>query len=260
MIEARGKVAVVTGGGSGIGLRVAKDLLEEGASVCVADLAGEKLEKVQLDLARHGGRLLAVQRDVTEESGIRHCLEQVKERFGGLDWLVNNASVVGKIGPVEMLDEASWSEALRVNVTGPMLFSREAIPLMRERGGGSIVNVSSNVARRGFPNRAPYVCSKWALNGLTQTMAHEVAKYGIRVNAICPGPVLTERLKCSLRGMADARGVTAAEIEAEWRAQSPMNRFATAGECSATIRFLLSDASSGMTGQALNVTCGMMMT
>jgi NAD(P)-dependent dehydrogenase (short-subunit alcohol dehydrogenase family) len=110
--------------------------------------------------------------------------------------------------------------------------------------GGAILNVSSNVGRRGFRNRAPYVCSKWALHGLTQTLALELASCGIRVNAICPGPVLTERLQGSMRKMAAARGIPPAEVQKEWEAESPMGRFATAEECAQVALFLACADSS----------------
>ena len=137
---------------------------------------------------------------------------------------------------------------------------REAVKVMIRQKSGNILNVSSNVGRRGFANRAPYVCSKWAMHGFSQTLALETAKDGIRVNTICPGPVLTDRLRGSMEKMAAARGITAAEVQQEWESQSPMGRFATTDECAKIALFLVSDDSSAMTGQALNVTAGMMMT
>jgi NAD(P)-dependent dehydrogenase (short-subunit alcohol dehydrogenase family) len=160
--------------------------------------------------------------------------------------------VGGRTGPGHLDD------ALAVNLTGAMLCSREAVRHMQAKGG-AIVKVSSNVGRRGFGNRAPYVCSKWALHGLTQTLALEVENYGIRVNAICPGPVLTERLQGSMRRMAAARGITPAEVQKEWEAELPMGRFATAEECPQVTLFLACDDSSAMTGQALKVTGGVIM-
>ena len=156
--------------------------------------------------------------------------------LGGLDVLVNNASIVGQVGPVEDLDLGSWNQALAVNLTGAMLCCREAIPHLR-RGGGTIVNISSNVGRRGFPNRAPYVCAKWALQGLTQTLALELAGSGVRVNAVCPGPVLTERLLGSMAQMAAARGMAVRRCNASGRRSrpwdaSPPSRSALRSPCS----------------------------
>jgi NAD(P)-dependent dehydrogenase (short-subunit alcohol dehydrogenase family) len=142
-----------------------------------------------------------------------------------------------------------------------MLCSREAVRQMKQQGnGGAIVNVSSNVGRRGFPNRAPYVCSKWAMHGMGQTLAIEVAPDGIRVNTICPGPVMNDRLRGSMEKMAASGGVTVDEVRREWEAESPMGRFATGEECAKIALFLACDDSSSMTGQALNVTCGVIMT
>jgi len=255
-----GRVALVTGGGTGIGRAIALLLAEHGADVAVCGLETPPLEATAREIEARGRRAVAAVTDVGREADVRDLIERVARDLGGPDVLVNNASVVGQVGPVTATDLARWDECLRVNLTGTMLCCREAIPRMIGRGGGAIVNVSSNVGRRGYPDRAPYVCSKWAVIGLTQTLAHEVAGHGIRVNAICPGPVMTARLAGSLDQMAARRGIAPETLHEEWAAQSPMKRFATEEECAKVTLFLVTDASSAMTGQALNVTAGMMMT
>jgi NAD(P)-dependent dehydrogenase (short-subunit alcohol dehydrogenase family) len=254
-----GKVALITGGGSGIGRAIALLFAGEGAHVAVCGRRRGPLEAVAAEVEALGGRAAALAGDIASEADVRRIVGETVARLGGLDVLVNNASIVGQVAPVTELDLAMWNEALAVNLTGAMLCSREAVRYMQAKGG-AIINVSSNVGRRGFRNRAPYVCSKWALHGLTQTLALEVARYGIRVNAICPGPVLTERLQGSMRKMAAARGISPAEVQKEWEAESPMGRFATVEECARVALFLACDDSSAMTGQALNVTAGVIMT
>ncbi|HET8986484.1 MAG TPA: SDR family NAD(P)-dependent oxidoreductase [Trueperaceae bacterium] len=253
------KVALVTGGGTGIGREIALTLARSGADIAVCGLDSADLELVGAEVRSLGRRTLAMQADVSREEDVHRVVASTVQRLGGLDILVNNASVVGQVGPVSDLGIADWERTLAVNLTGPMLCSRAAIRHMRDHGGGSIVNVSSNVARRGVANRAPYVCSKWALNGLTQTLAIEVAQFNIRVNAICPGPVMTDRLRSAMEAMAHRRGITFEELHEEWVAESPMQRFATAEECAKVVLFLAGDESSAMTGQALNVTAGMLM-
>ena len=255
-----GKVSLITGGGTGIGREIARTLAMNGADVAVCGPQIEELELVCNEVRALGRRSLALVADVSSEEDVWRTVAACVQELGGLDVLVNNASVVGQVAPVSELDLTSWERVLAVNLTGAMLCSREAVRHMAERGGGSIVNISSNVARRGVANRAPYVCSKWALNGLTQTLALEVAEHNIRVNAVCPGPVMTERLDGAMKLMAHERGMTFETLRAEWEAESPMKRFATAEECANVVLFLASDTSSGMTGQALNVTAGMLMT
>jgi NAD(P)-dependent dehydrogenase (short-subunit alcohol dehydrogenase family) len=254
-----GKAALITGGGSGIGRGIARRFAREGATVALCGRREGPLAAVCAEIESSGGRCVVLQGDIGVETDVQRIIAGTTAALGGLDVLVNNASVVGQVGPVEELDVGRWNAALAVNLTGAMLCCREAIPHLK-RGGGTIVNISSNVGRRGFRNRAPYVCAKWALHGLTQTLALELAGSGVRVNAVCPGPVLTERLLGSMAQMAAARGIGNAEVQREWEAESPMGRFATIEECAQVTLFLAGDDSSAMTGQALNVTAGVIMT
>ena len=254
-----GRAALITGGGSGIGRAIALRFAREGAAVALCGRREGPLTGVCAEIRSSGGRCVVLPGDIGVEADVRRIVAGTATALGGVDVLVNNASVVGQVAPVEDLDLERWNQALAVNLTGAMLCCREAIPHLK-RGRGTIVNISSNVGRRGFRNRAPYVCTKWALHGLTQTLALELAGSGVRVNAVCPGPVLTERLLGSMKEMAAARGITSAEVQREWEAESPMGRFATIEECAQVTLFLACDDSSAMTGQALNVTAGVIMT
>lgn len=251
------KVALITGGGSGIGKEIACLFISEGAEVIICGRQEEKLKAAISELSPACKYYVA---DIGKENDIFSMFNWIQNTFHRLDVLVNNASVVGQVAPVEETDLSCWEDTLRINLTGTMLCCREAIKLMKRQGCGTIVNVSSNTGRRGFRNRAPYVCSKWAMHGLTQTIALETAEYGIRANCICPGPVMTKRLKDSIRQQAFTRGLTSEEIISEWTAESPMKRFVTIEECAKTALFLACEDSSGMTGQALNVTAGVIMT
>jgi NAD(P)-dependent dehydrogenase (short-subunit alcohol dehydrogenase family) len=250
---------LITGGGTGIGRAIALLFADEGADIAICGRRPEPLEAVAGEVRDRGRRSAAISGNIGSEADVVRIVEETVAKLGGLQVLVNNASIVGQVGPVETLDLEQWNKALAINITGSMLCCREAIPHLREKGG-TIVNISSNVGRRGFPNRAPYVCSKWALHGLNQTLARELAGQGIRVNAICPGPVMTERLTGSMKKMAAARGIGVEDVQKEWEAESPMGRFATVDECARASLFLACDDSSGMTGQALNVTAGVLMT
>jgi NAD(P)-dependent dehydrogenase (short-subunit alcohol dehydrogenase family) len=260
MKQLQNKVTLITGGGTGIGKACALTFAGEGSAIAICGRRADVLEKTCREIEATGVRASFTQGDIGNPDDVERIVATAVRELGGIDCLINNASVVGQVGPVEELDLNEWDAALRINLTGTLLCCQKCIPVMRQRGGGTIINVSSNVGRRGFPNRAPYVCSKWAMHGLGQTLAHEVAKDNIRVNTICPGPVMTDRLKRSMAQMAGQRGITVEEIHEEWTAQSPMKRFATEEECASVALFLATDASSAMTGQAINVTAGMMMT
>lgn len=254
------KVALITGGGTGIGRAIALKFASAGAKVAICARRTDHLADALRELESTGAAAKAIVMDQAIEADCVRTVRETVEAFGQLDILVNNASAVGPVGPVASLDVKAWEDAMRINLTGLMVMCREAVKVMTPRKSGCILNVSSNVGRRGFAHRAPYVCGKWAMHGLAQTLALETAGDGIRVNTICPGPVMTDRLNGAMARMAAARDISPEDLQREWESQSPMGRFATAEECAAVALFLVSDDSSAMTGQALNVTAGMMMT
>lgn len=260
MKKLENRTALITGGGTGIGRAIAHEFAREGAKIVLCARRLAPLTSTVAELESQGTEAIAISIDQAIETDCIRAVQETVDSFGRLDILVNNASSVGQVGPVVGLEVQAWEETLRVNLTGLMVMCREAVKVMSRQRNGNILNVSSNVGRRGFANRAPYVCSKWAMHGLTQTLALETARDGIRVNTICPGPVMTDRLRGSMEKMAAARGITSEEVQREWEKESPMGRFATAEECAKVALFLVSDDSSAMTGQALNVTAGVVMT
>ena len=252
------RVALVTGGAQGIGAAIAQRFAAEGAAIAIADLqpADELIERIQ----SRGGRVLHVHLDVTDPEQVAQGFAEAERQLGPIDILVNNAAIGTPVALIEDADPVEWERTLRINLVGAMLCLRAAARSMRPRKRGVIVNIASNVARRGLPNRSAYVASKWGLLGLTQTAALELVDAGIRVNAVCPGPVETPHLDEVMRGHARAEGRTVAEVAEEWRTGAPMKRFIELDEIAAVALFLASDSSSAMTGQALNVTGGMIMT
>jgi NAD(P)-dependent dehydrogenase (short-subunit alcohol dehydrogenase family) len=257
--EFSGQTVLITGAGRGLGRIMAESFAREGASVVVADIEEEAAERVAERLQGSVSPSAAISGDVSNPKDCERWVEVAVERFGGLDVLVNNASIGGPVRAVREMDLEGWEQTLAVNLTGAMLCSQAALAVMLPRERGNIVNVASNVGKRGLPLRSPYVASKWGMLGLTQTLALELAQEGIRVNAVCPGAIRGERVEGYIRRQADALGVSKEEVREEWLSGVPMRRMVEPEEVADVVLFLASDRSSAMTGQSINVTAGMLM-
>ncbi|KJC58132.1 3-oxoacyl-ACP reductase [Bradyrhizobium sp. LTSPM299] len=238
------KVALVTGAARGIGLAAAKRFLGEGWHVALLDIEGELLRAAVAALD-DPDNTLSLTCDVSDADGVAAAIAAVSSRFGRLDALVNNAGVA-VFAPVLETSDADWSRILAVNLTGPFLCTKAAAPLMREHGGGAIVNITSISAVRASTLRSAYGTSKAGLAHLTKQLAVELASLGIRVNGVAPGPVET----------AMAKAVHTAEIRADYHDAIPLNRYGLEEELADAIFFLCSDHASYITGQILAVDGG----
>jgi NAD(P)-dependent dehydrogenase (short-subunit alcohol dehydrogenase family) len=238
------KVALVTGAARGIGLAIAKRFLADGWQVALLDIEAELLRAAVAALAEPE-RALALTCDVADESAVNAAVAELASRFGRLDALVNNAGVAVFSSVLETAS-ADWNRILAVNLTGPFLCTRAAVPLMREHGGGAVVNIASISSLRASTLRSAYGTSKAGLAHLTKQLAVELALLGIRVNAVAPGPVET----------AMAKAVHTPEIRADYHDAIPLNRYGLEEELAEAIFFLCSDRSSYITGQILAVDGG----
>lgn len=243
-----GKVALVTGGGSGIGRESARLLAAEGAQVFVADLVGEAARATAEEITRSGGRAGHAGIDVSDEAQVERMLGGCVERFGPPDCALNNAGVGGPAGPLHEVTREDWDRTLAVNATGVFLCMKHEIPLMLARGAGSIVNMASGAGLIGTPGLSPYCASKHAVLGITKTAALENARAGLRINAVCPGSIDTPMLQGA---MALGDGV-AAMI----RASMPIGRLGTAREIAEAVVWLCSDRASLVTGASIGVDGG----
>ncbi len=187
----KGKVAIVTGGGRGIGRAIAHVLSREGAAIVAVARSFDQVNAVADEVKRAGGRALALRVDIRSSREVESMIGKTVEVFSGLDILVNNAGV-GVRKPLVETTEAEWNEIMDTNLKGMFLCCKGSIPLMNERGGGVIVNISSGVGKRGFPTLSAYSASKFGVIGLSESLAGEVEEYGIKVYALCPGGVDTE--------------------------------------------------------------------
>ncbi|TAN34619.1 SDR family oxidoreductase [bacterium] len=254
-----GRVAVVTGGGRGLGRTLARRYAAAGAAVVLAGRGREALEETAGAIQSAGGQAEWVVADVTSVQDVDAVVARAKRAFGHLDVLVNNAGIPGPTVELERLSLEEWQEVMAVNLTGVFLCCRAAIPLMREAGGGRIINIGSVSGKRPLPGRTPYAASKLGLIGLTRTLAHEVGKHGINVNAISPWLVAGDRLDLVIGRAAAAAGVDSDSVRAEWTALSPFGRGVTEDDVANVALFLTSAAAENMTGQDINVTAGAVM-
>ena len=239
-------VAVVTGAARGIGRRVALTLAEHGFRIAANDL--DAPEKTFEELERAGADALSVPGDVSDEGAVRGMVEAVRDGFGRVDVLVNNAGI-SLISPAEETTQADWRRVIEVNLTGPFLMCREFGREMLERGSVSIVNVSSVAGLLGVADRAAYNASKHGLVGLTRTLAAEWGGRGVRVNAVCPGWVKTEM------DVEDQAGGGYTDEDIEGRV--PMGRFAKPEDVARAIAFLADPEQSGfVNGHTLSVDGG----
>jgi NAD(P)-dependent dehydrogenase (short-subunit alcohol dehydrogenase family) len=238
------KVALVTGAARGIGLATARRFLAEGWRVALLDIQGELLRNALRGLA-DSDNTLALPCDVSDEAQVGHAMDEVAGRFGRLDALVNNAGIAA-FAPLMDTTEADWSRILAVNLTGPFICTKAAVPLMRETGGGAIVNITSISAVRASTLRSAYGTSKAGLAHLTKQLAVELASLGIRVNGVAPGPVDT----------AMAKAVHTPAIRADYHDAIPLNRYGLEEELAEAIFFLSCDRASYITGQILAVDGG----
>ncbi len=240
----RQKVALVTGAARGIGLAAAKRFLAEGWRVALLDIDGSNLARTHAALA-NPDQTLAITCDVADATGVARAVAVVAERFGRLDALVCNAGIA-IFKPLLETTPEDWARTLAVNLTGPFLCTQAAAPLMRDSGGGAIVNITSISGFRASTLRVAYGTSKAGLAHLTKQQAAELASLGIRVNAVAPGPVDT----------AMAKAVHTPAIRADYHNQIPLNRYGLETELAEAIFFLCSDRASYITGQTIAVDGG----
>jgi NAD(P)-dependent dehydrogenase (short-subunit alcohol dehydrogenase family) len=241
-----GKAAIVTGGAVGIGRATCLLFAREGAAVGVLDRDGAAAERCASEIAAEQGRALALEADVTRLEDARRSVKQVEETFGGLDVLVNNAGIIGR-GTVETTEEVEWHRILDVNLTAIFLMSKAAVPAIRRRGGGSIVNVSSAAGLVAWYDQAAYDAAKGGAVNLTRSMALDLAADGIRVNCLVPAHVVTPMSQ----GALEQRGEEGQRVRKRLLDAIPLGRFSQPEEIAPGALFLASDESSYATGSTL---------
>ena len=244
-----GKRVLVTAGGDGIGLEITRAFAAAGAKLLVCDIQPESLER----LAKELPDVHSCFADVSREADVAAMFELVDSKLGGLDVLVNNAGIAGPTGRVETLALADWERTLAVNLTGQFLCIRQAVPRLRKGNAPSIINLASVAGHLGMPGRAPYSASKWGVVGLTKTLAIELGRDGIRVNAILPGAVDGPRIRAVIAAKAKALGKPVEEMTEVYTSQAALGRMVTARDIANMALFAASELAGNVTGQELVV-------
>ena len=256
-----GKNAIITGAGQGLGEAIARRLAAEGCNVVIADINIENATAVAEDVAKTlGVRAIADRADITDEHQVETLVENTVSQLGSLDIMVCNAGILKAAGVTEFA-VSDWRKVIDVNLVGYFICAREAAKVMEKQKSGSIIQINSKSGKKGSFKNSAYAASKFGGIGLTQSLALEMAPFGVRVNAICPGNLLDGTLwqDSLFKQYSETQGLTMKQVKEKYLGQVPLGRGCTYEDvCNVTV-FLASDQSSYMTGQALNVTGGQEM-
>ncbi|MBI3932949.1 MAG: SDR family oxidoreductase [Acidobacteria bacterium] len=254
-MDIKGRRALVTGGGRGIGRAVALDLARAGADVGVAARTRGDVERVAAEVRALGVHGAAFVADVSRAEEVKSLFRAARETLGSIDVLVNGAGVAPS-APLPKTTEELWRAAIETNLSGTFYCLREALPEMSERGWGRVVNVASIAGKTGYAYVSAYAASKHGVLGLTKCAALEMAQKGVTVNAVCPGYVDTPMTDASVARIVEKTGIPAVEIRRRLEDLSPQKRLVTSEEVSALVLFLCTEAARGITGQALSLDGG----
>jgi len=255
-MSVKGKVAIITAAAQGIGKATALRFASEGAKLAICDIDEEALTKTEEELSKLT-EVIAVKCDMSKISDIDDFFGEVDRVYGTVDILVNNAGIAGPTKPIIDIEPDEWELTLNVNLRAGYYCIKKAAPYMIEKKSGKIVNLSSMSGKRALPNRSPYCASKMGVIGMTRTVADELGKYDITVNAVCPGAVSGKRLDLVFENMARVEGKTVDQVKNDFLAPSPLKRAVPPEDIAEMVLFLSDEEKSNcITAQDINVNCG----
>jgi NAD(P)-dependent dehydrogenase (short-subunit alcohol dehydrogenase family) len=255
-MKLRDKVAVITGGNGGIGRVMALTFAREGARIVICGRRRELVEKTENEIGKIGAEVIGIVADVGVEKDVESMMARAVDRFGTIDVLVNNASAEGPTLPIHEMEGKDWRAVVDVNLNGLFYCTKYALRVMIPKRTGNILNIGSIAGVYAYPLRTPYNATKWAIVGVTQSIAAEVGSHNIRCNCLSPGPTEGERAFGVIRRRAEATGKTFEEMKQFYADQIPIKRFVTTEEVTKAALFLVSDDSSGVTAQHFCVSGG----
>jgi NAD(P)-dependent dehydrogenase (short-subunit alcohol dehydrogenase family) len=246
------KKIIISAGASGIGWSTAKVCLSRGAIVYLCDIDNKSLNKIRKH-PLNNKKLFSYEFDASDEYEVSNFFQQVNKKTKKIDALINNVGVAGPTGTIEKLSSEDWERTLKINVISHFYFTKLAIPMLKKNKGGSIINLSSGAGIMGFPLRSPYAASKWAVIGVTKTLAMELGKFKIRVNAICPGTIKGDRMIRVIKDKAKFLKVSKKLIEKEFVSMASMNCWIYEEDIGKMCSFLISSDGERISGQAIPV-------
>ena len=246
------KKIIISAGASGIGWTTTKICVAKGALVYLCDVDPKAINKVKKH-PLYNKRIFVSEADASDETQVIDFFHKIKKKFRNLDALINNVGVAGPTGTIEKLDSSEWENTLHVNVNSYFYFTKQAIPLLKKSKTSSIINISSGAGIMGFPLRSPYAASKWAVVGMTKTLAMELGKYKIRVNAICPCTIKGDRMKRVIRDKAKFEKVSAKTIENDFVSMASMKSWINPEDIGNMCAHLISDEANKVSGQVIAV-------
>ena len=252
MSSLKNKKVIISAGASGIGWATAKVCLEKGATVFICDIDEKHLAKTKKHKLNNK-KLFIYRCDASNETDVKELFNKISKKTKKIDCLINNVGIAGPTGTIEKLKSRDWENTLFINVNSHFYFTKKAIPLIKKSKNGSIINISSTAGILGFPLRSPYAASKWAIIGITKTLAMELGKFNIRVNAVCPGTIKGDRMKRVIKDKAKFTKLSTKTIEKDFISMSSMKQWILEEDIGKMCSFLISDDSSKVSGQVISV-------
>ena len=246
------KKIIISAGASGIGWSTAKICLSKGAVVYICDIDSKSLKKAQKH-PLYKKKLFTYECDASDEYEVSNFFNKIKKKTKKIDALINNVGIAGPTGTFEKLTTEDWEQTLKVNVISHFYFTKLAIPMLKNNKGGSIINISSTAGIMGFALRSPYAASKWAIIGVTKTLAIELGKFKIRVNAICPGTIKGDRMDRVIKDKAKFLKVSKKIIEKDFLSMTSINSWVSQEDIGNMCSFLISKDSEKISGQVFPV-------
>jgi|TARA_B100001996_G_scaffold371550_1_gene347006 NAD(P)-dependent dehydrogenase (short-subunit alcohol dehydrogenase family) len=246
------KKIIISAGASGIGWATAKVCLSKGATIYLCDIDNKSLNKIKKN-PQYNKRLFTYKCDASDEDEVANFFDQINKKTKKIDALINNVGIAGPTGTIEKLTSDDWEQTLKINVISHFYFTKLAIPMLKKNRGGSIINLSSGAGIMGFPLRSPYAASKWAIIGVTKTLAMELGKFKIRVNAICPGTIKGDRMIRVIRDKSKFLKVSKKLIEKDFISMASMNCWIYEEDIGKTCSFLISSDAERISGQVIPV-------
>ena len=248
----KNKKIVVSAGASGIGWIIVKECLDKGAIVFVCDINLKFVNKIKKH-PLNNKKLFSYVCDASNENEVSNFFSKVKKKTKKIDALINNVGIAGPTGTLEKLNSKDWEKTLKINVISHFYFSKFAIPMLKKNKKGAIINLSSTAGIYGFPLRSPYAASKWAIVGMTKTLAMELGRFKIRVNAICPGTIKGDRMGRVIKDKAKFLKVSRKSVEKEFISMSSMNTWVYEEDIAKNCCYLISDDAQRISGQIISI-------